>query len=153
MRGNAKLAFHLIVFLVGASVCSAQDLDANVDIIELRPLVEIFVTGEQQEDYYLVRCAGLIFATISWTGEDNHDDEVLERSKLYVLNLTQAAIDFRYENFGHEDDGIVYRDVSRISNLYRQKFDQNFAVSGKGIFSDEKVLTDIRLCYAFYGGI
>ncbi len=108
-----------------------------------------------EDTYPLVRCGGFYLSMLEWAGEDVVGPEQSQIVKLTAYNLIHAAASMRAERSEttaqHQVD-LALRDVRNISDLYLQRYQDNYAAVGQAWGADALWKDDQAVCSILTSG-
>ncbi len=143
---KSVLSAMALALIVSPSPLSAQSLE---------PLAKMIAEGAAS-DYPLVRCAALYRVMGSWSYERMTSEQIENVQDMVVLFLAAAA-NARARASGQSvtaaiSEGVV-RDKANIEDLYRQRFDDNYARTGQAWANDSVISSDTELCKGFMDAV
>lgn len=113
----------------------------------MRPLEE--AAEEAAAPYLGARCGGLYQALMEWGGRDRLGEELWQStdaaresailfSMLVAQRVSGGELEMQIEG--------TLRDVRNIADLYHQRFEQNYALTGQAFEGDALVTQDMNYC-------
>lgn len=129
------------------SLIAIAALPANATAQSLRPLPEL--ADNAANAYPPARCAGFYQAFMEWAGQERLGQETWQSTDIARQNaILLSAMIAQRESGGELVDQVenTVRDVRNIADLYRDRFEQNYAVSGEILGSDPLILADLEYC-------
>lgn len=114
---------------------------------EMQPLFD--VVAEAATPYGLTRCAALYLSVMEWAGSERMGEENWSAAvQAYETFALSAAVVAHNESGGDlEAHGAnIVRQVRTIANLYLERFETNYAVSGQAFAEDLIVASDLTFC-------
>lgn len=134
----------LIAFLFSTLTASGLE-DSRAG--EMRPLSE--VAEQAAMSYTPSRCAGLYLSLMEWTGSERMGEgtwEAMDRGRedflLYAVLLSQDEQGGAWQDHART----ISRQVRNIADLYTDRLDANYAVSGQAFANDTVIVPDLTYC-------
>lgn len=114
---------------------------------EMRPLADLVESAAPP--YPTARCGALYQAMMEWTGSERMGPEMWQSTNTMRENMILASAVVAAAATGVSVDSQVtttLRDVRNIADLYIERMERNYAVSGQPFFSDQLITEDLDLC-------
>lgn len=125
----------------------ASSWDENSRASEMQPLLDVVV--EAAPPYGLTRCAALYLSVMEWAGFERLGEEAWAATEQSFRDFAQsAAMSAQIEAGGtlEENAANVVRQVRNIADLYLDRFESNYAVTGQAFGVDPVVNSDLSFC-------
>lgn len=137
MIARAALAASSVL-IAFPSVSSAQ---------EMRPLVDAMANAA--EPYIPARCGAMYQAMMEWTGETRLGAEAWAAMGNARERFIYAAAVLAQERSGGTLDAsasATIRDVRNIADLYIERLEANYALTGQAFAEDSLIRSDLQFC-------
>lgn len=99
--------------------------------------------------YIPTRCAALHQAIMEWGGETRLGSELWRQTDELRSNFIVVAALLAQQSQGGTIEQVInsiVRDVRNISDIYLDRFERNYAVTGQALDGDEVITSDLQYC-------
>lgn len=134
---------HTVVLVASLAFGGLDDSRSN----EMRPLSD--AVEEAATPYAFTRCAALNLSLMEWTGSERMGEATWGAMEQNFQVLAIGAAMLAQSEAGGSLDAHASnttRQIRRIADLYLDRFDSNYALSGQAFAEDLVVNSDLSFC-------
>lgn len=135
---------------ITASLTSSALLSVAAHSVEAQQFQPLDNIQEQVAPAYIpTRCGGLYQAFMEWGGEARLGSDLWRQSDEIRGNFILVAVLMAQEDQGRSTEDVansVVRDVRNIADIYLERFERNYAVTGQAMAEDTLIVSDLQYC-------
>lgn len=132
---------------IAVALTMMPTLAMSQDMLALEELLD-----EAAPSYTPTRCAALYQAIMEWGGEQQLGGELWQRTESDRQYMALMAVIMLQDRIGgslNDTSMVVARDIRNIADIYLERMENNYAMSGQALSTDPVMRGDISVCRLF----